>query len=107
METSKGVVVFMINECLLKLSIEGFRVRAVVTDNHSSNVAAFKILLTSFDSTSLLQFQHLDSTCITYLFFDTVHLFKNIRNNLINSKIFGFPSFSFNINDVHVSLESG
>ena len=94
-------------QCILKLSKEGFRVRAVITDNHASDVAAFKILLTSFASTSLLQFQHPDSTCIAYLFFDTVHQLKNIRNNLMNSKKFVFLSFSFDINEVHVSSESG
>ena len=31
----------------------------------------------------------------TYLFFDTVHLVKNIRNNLLNRKKFIYPEFSF------------
>ena len=30
-----------------------------------------------------------------YLFFDSVHLMKNIRNNLLNNKMFLFPAFSF------------
>ena len=29
----------------------------------------------------------------TYLFYDTIHLVKNIRNNLLNHKRFVFPSF--------------
>ena len=29
-----------------------------------------------------------------YLFFDSVHLIKNIRNNLLNHKQFLFPAFS-------------
>ena len=28
-----------------------------------------------------------------YLFYDTIHLVKNIRNNLLNHKRFVFPSF--------------
>ena len=31
----------------------------------------------------------------TYLFFDSVHLVKNIRNNLLNRKRFRFPTFNF------------
>ena len=31
----------------------------------------------------------------TYLFFDSVHLVKNIRNNLLNRKRFLFPTFNF------------
>ena len=31
----------------------------------------------------------------TYCFYDTVHLIKNIRNNLLNNKRFLFPSFKF------------
>ena len=30
-----------------------------------------------------------------YLFFDTVHLIKNVRNNLIGRKRFLFPEFHF------------
>ena len=29
------------------------------------------------------------------MFFDTVHLMKNIRNNLLNGKKYVFPEFSF------------
>ena len=32
-----------------------------------------------------------------YLFFDIIHLLKNIRNNLLNQKKFLFPSFQFNL----------
>ena len=33
----------------------------------------------------------------TYLFFDMVHLIKNVRNNLLNKKKFVFPKFSFDL----------
>ena len=32
-----------------------------------------------------------------YLFFDIIHLLKNIRNNLLNQKKFLFPSFQFDL----------
>ena len=31
-----------------------------------------------------------------YLFYDTVHIMKNIRNNLLNWKEFLFPEFFYN-----------
>ena len=31
----------------------------------------------------------------TYLFYDHVHLLKNVRNNLLNARIFIFPEFRF------------
>ena len=31
-----------------------------------------------------------------YLFYDSVHLLKNIRNNLLNAKRFIYPQFMFN-----------
>jgi len=59
------------------------------------------------NSPSRLHSQHPDSSCNTFLFFDSVHLLKNIRNNLLNSKNFVFPAFSFSINDVSISSEDG
>ena len=40
----------------------------------------------------------------TYLFFDSEHLLKNIRNNLLNSKRFIFPPVSFDefLDDIYV-----
>ena len=40
-----------------------------------------------------------DNISKIYLFYDNVHLLKNIRNNLLNSRKFVFPSFSHSIND--------
>ena len=46
-------------------------------------------------SDSSLFVQHPENPTKTYLFFDNVHLLKNIRNNLLNLKKFVFPEFSF------------
>ena len=35
----------------------------------------------------------------TYLFYDTVHLIKNVRNNLAKSHGFSIPPFQYTIND--------
>ena len=47
----------------------------------------------------ILFIKHPKSKTKTYLFFDTVHLVKNIRNNLLNARKFVFPPFGFNIRD--------
>ena len=52
----------------------GFRVRAVVSDNHSTNVRAFSCLSKQFHSPSPLYFIHSSNQIKTYLFFDNVHL---------------------------------
>ena len=83
-------------DCISILSESGFKVRVIVTDNHSSNVNAFKALKKIFHSQasdSSLFVQHSENPTKTYLFFDNVHFLKNIRNNLLNSKKFVFPIF--------------
>ena len=84
-----------------------FCVRGVVTENHSSNVNAFSKLVTTFDSNSALYIQHpLTSSKKkkkTYLFFDTVLIMKNIRNNLLNGKKFLFLEFIYN-DGLHINI---
>ena len=81
-----------------------FRVRGVVCDNHSSNVSAYMKLLAHYGQNDKDLFINFKESNI-YLFFDTVHLIKNIRNNLLNNKIFKFPTFIFQglYNDVKVT----
>ena len=43
----------------------------------------------------------------TYIFFDSVHLVKNIRNNLLNEKKFVFPEFNFTVCGMHISSSPG
>ena len=83
--------------CVKDLLNAGFRIRGLVTDNHSANVAAFKILLRDYVGDGKHYFQLPDSDHKTYVFFDTVHLVKNIRNNLLNAKKFVFPEFNFEV----------
>ena len=81
-------------QCLQNLIENGLRVRAVICDNHAANVSTFPKLLTLFgeDIESLfITFQHQK----IYLFYNTVHLIKNITNNLLNRKRLVFPSFDF------------
>ena len=80
--------------CLHALHKNGFNVRGVVCDDHSSNVSAYKKLLSDCGQNEDDLFVMLCGKK-TYLFHDAVHLMKNIRNNLINNKRFLFPSFNF------------
>jgi len=77
-------------QCLLQLSSEGFKVRAIISDNHATNVAAFKKLRDSFNSDSPLKFKHPASSCCTYLFFDSVHLLKKHQKQSFKCQLICF-----------------
>ena len=73
----------------------GFCVRGIVTDNHSANINAFSSLVKTFNSESNLYIEHAQNHGKkTYLFYDSVHLVKNIHNNLLNGKSLFFQSLS-------------
>ena len=84
-----------ISNCISNLAAAGFRIRGIVTDYHSANVAAFSNFLQMYSCNNDLCIQHPKNSTKTYMFFDNVHLLKNIRNNVLNSKKFVFPSFLF------------
>ena len=94
-------------DCISLLGKSGFSVRAVVCDNHSANVNAFNHLLRQYNAKSSLFIKHPDCSTNTYLFFDTVHLMKNIRNNLFNTKKFAFLAFTFKIMDNIIEAPNG
>ena len=85
----------------------GFKIRGLVTDNHSANVSAFKILLKG-NPGDKKQFIYLPNADFkTYVFFDSVHLIKNIRNNLLRAKKFVFPEFQFEVCGKKISSGPG
>ena len=86
-----------LSKAVSMLCHEGFNVRAVVTDNHSTNVSAFNKLISEFGTGSDLFIKHPSCNKKTYLFFDNVHLVKNIRNNLLATKMFAFPAIDIAI----------
>ena len=72
----------------------GFRVRAIVSDNHSAKVLAYKLLLKEsghLDDHLFIQHNYQK----IYWLHDAVHLIKNVRNNLLNYKRFIFPAFEY------------
>ena len=65
----------------------------ITTDNHTSNLHEFSSLATMLNSYSNQYIKHpgnFDNK--TYLFDDTVHIMKNIRNNLLNGIKFVFSN---------------
>ena len=80
--------------CLELLITGGFNVRAVISDNHAANVSAFTKLILQFGEDNESLFINFQSQKV-YLFYDTVHLIKNVRNNLLSKKRLVFPQFSF------------
>lgn len=96
-------------ECLQSLVNCGFFIRAVCTDNHASNVNAIKRLLKEHSVTnkfSAIAYPDNNSSP-TYLFFDSVHLLKNIRNNLFSNKKFVFPKFQFKYRNIEINCPHG
>ena len=95
--------------CISLLAENGFRVRAIVTDNHSSNVNAFSELKIKHnanpDDYSVKHPKNHGKN--TFLFYDNVHLLKNIRNNLLGNKKFVFPSFNISIGEKNVTSPDG
>lgn len=96
-----------LNSCLSSLIDAGFSVRGIVMDNHSANVNAFEKLCSQYGDSNLPYITFPGSKVKTYLFFDTVHLLKNIRNNLLNRKKFVFPGFNFESAYINISSEPG
>ena len=80
--------------CMNDLIQIGFKIRGLMTDNHSTNVAVFNMLLNESDGDKKQYFCLPNADHRTYIFFDSVHLVKNIRNNLLNEKKFVFPEFN-------------
>ena len=76
-----------INKCVLDLAEVGFKVRAVITHDHPSNVNVFTRLQEIFsgdNKTFMKRCTCSDLATKTYLFFDVIHLLENII--LLNQK---------------------
>ena len=97
-----------ISASLHSLAQTGFPVRGIVTDNHNSNVNAFKSLKQKFGKGDQLFIQHTSNPHKNiYLFFDTPHLIKNVRNNLLNSRRFVFPQFDYEKDGIEIHCPAG
>ena len=95
-----------IEDCIHQLHESNFKVRAVVCDNHTSNVSAFAKLTEKYQESPEDLYITFEGQKL-YLMYDTVHLMKNVRNNLLNRKRFLFPEFSFDKFRDEIKLEGG
>ena len=80
--------------CLELLVTGGFNVRAAICENHAANVSAFTKLVLQFgedNGSFLINFQSQKVS----LFYDTVHLVKNVRNNILSKKQLVFHNSAF------------
>ena len=95
-----------IEETLETMNSTGFNICAIITDNHSVNVLAFKMLRNKYGEVdNVLSFMFNGRKI--YNLFDSVHLIKNIRNNLLSAKRFIFPGFDFNPFEDTIHVEAG
>ena len=85
------------SNCTDDIASAEFCARGIVTDNHVSNEHAFSSL-TAISNSDLHQYINHSGNFgkKKYLFYDTVHIMNNIRNNLLNGKKFIFPEFIYN-----------
>ena len=82
--------------CIDCLQSAGYNARACASDNHPSNVVAYQKLLLKYamDSNDDLRICINGKPICLCLFHDSVHIIKNIRNNLLNKKRLIFSPFS-------------
>ena len=82
----------------------------VISHSHSTNVSAFNILIKKNPHIrkyiSIINNPSNKNNGI-YLFFDSVHLLKNMRNSLLNSRKFIFPQKNFGEFYDSINLNAG
>ena len=73
-----------ITGCLKVLTDYGFKVHMIIRNNHICNTSAYHKILNQFNTPYNNLYFMYESQKI-YLCFDTVHMIKGIRNNLLNA----------------------
>ena len=81
--------------------------RGIVTYYHGANVAAFSILLCENYEDKYNFFTYTGTKFKIYMWYVTVHLVKNIGNNLFTRKIFMLSAFNCNLNGISVVTKAG
>ena len=85
-----------IEESLRTMQKTGFKIRAIISDNHSTNVLGFSQLICLYGNGNADEnyFIYFEGQKV-YTMFNSVHLIKNVRNNLLNHERFIFPPFEY------------
>ena len=87
--------------CLSVLSQGNFVIRAIIAENDRTNLSAFQHVSKAYPITgkpNCIRNPHRSSQHI-FLMFDTVHLIKNVRNNLLASRSFQVPHCRLVVSD--------
>ena len=79
-------------------------IRVVVADNHSANENTFNFLIDKFERGKKYYITIPNSH--NYSSFDNTYI-KNIQISLLSWKKFVFPSFTFEISNIHISSVDG
>ena len=95
--------------CLSNLVSAKFYVRAMISDDNAINVLANKYFLKSHqkDQRNYAIKNPYDNTQTLYLFYDTPHLIKSIRNNFKRSGGFSVPEFKFQHSQKNITVPAG
>ena len=106
---SGDIVRSSIVKCISLLTKEQFNLRAIIADNHPTNISAYRQLrrLYGINDSDYIIYNPYYSEKSIYLQFDTVHLLKNIRNNLLAVKCFDLPEFYFSSPSISITISSG
>lgn len=76
----------IIKKIIVLLEKYGLKITAVVTDNNAINRKAMSLFSSPSHGLSIVYAHPFDCNRPLFFFIDTVHLFKNIRNNWLNQK---------------------
>ena len=90
------------------LTKDNFNTRAVIPDNHRSNICAYQYLLNHylFQEKNNCISNPLDTIKHIYLMFE-VYLIKNMRNNLLASRYFKVPESDLSLPQISHKFPSG
>ena len=106
---SGDIVHSNVEKCISLLTRAHFNLRAIIADNHPTNISAYKQLRKLhgiYDSDHVISNPYCSEKTV-YLQFDTVHILKNIRNNLLAAKCFDLPEFNFSSPSINLTISAG
>ena len=105
---SSKIVSNGILNCLENLTYEKFNPRAVISDNHRTNISSFNYLMNTYPVPEKKYcIINPNTSLIVYFFFDTVHLIKNIRNNLIGARFIQIPQLQLELQELTLIVPAG
>ena len=104
---SSEIVSNGILNCIENLSHAKFYPRAVISDNHRTNISSFNYLMNMYPTEKKFCMLNPFTSQTVYLMFDTVHLIKNIRNNLLGARFFQIPQLQLEIQELTHIVPAG